>query len=78
MYARTRAADAAKRLLRTASHRLMTPDPTTDRVLTQSLDRSLDWRLAIRAPRRAEASSQASLRPPAARSPFRAGPPATA
>ena len=45
MYARTRAADAAKRLLRTASHRLMTPDPTTDRVLTQSLDRSLDWRV---------------------------------
>ena len=43
MYPRPRAAEAAKRLLRTASHRLMTPDPTTDRVLTQSLDRSLDW-----------------------------------
>lgn len=45
MFARTRAADAAKRLLRTASHHLMTPDPTADQVLTQSLDRSLDWRL---------------------------------
>lgn len=50
MYARTRAADAAKRLLRTASHRLMTPDPTTDRVLTRSLDRSLDWRVGEAAP----------------------------
>jgi hypothetical protein len=50
MYARTRAADAAKRLLRTASHRLMTPDPTADRVLTQSLDRSLDWRVGDAVP----------------------------
>ncbi|MGI9501597.1 MAG: hypothetical protein ACR2RE_00895 [Geminicoccaceae bacterium] len=45
MYAQRRAADAAKRLLRTASHRLMTPDPTTDRAVTQGLDRSLDWSL---------------------------------
>lgn len=38
-----RAADAAKRLLSSASHRLMTPDPTSDRVVTNALDRSLDW-----------------------------------
>lgn len=43
MYARSRAADAAKRLLHSASHRLMTPDPTRDHVVAQSLDRSLDW-----------------------------------
>jgi hypothetical protein len=38
-----RAADAAKRLLRTASHQLMTPDPTADRAVSQALDQSLDW-----------------------------------
>ncbi|MGQ0564366.1 MAG: hypothetical protein ACT4OK_04765 [Gemmobacter sp.] len=43
-----RAADAAKRLLRSASQRLMTPDPTTDRTVTRALDRSLDWSLADR------------------------------
>lgn len=43
-----RAADAAKRLLRTAAHHLMTPDPTADRTVTRALDRSLDWSLADR------------------------------
>lgn len=43
MPAYSRAADAAKRLLHSASRRLMTPDPTRDRVISQSLDRSLDW-----------------------------------
>lgn len=40
-----RAAEAAKRLLRSAAHRMMTPDPTSDRVVTEALDRSLDWDL---------------------------------
>ena len=52
-----RAAEAAKRLLRSAAHRMMTPDPTTDRVVTQALDRSLDWDL-----------DDARLRPVAGRS----------
>ncbi len=39
----SRAADAAKRLLSTASRHLMTPDPTADRVVSAALDRSLDW-----------------------------------
>lgn len=43
-----RAADAAKRLLRTASHHLMTPDPTQDQVVTSALDRSLDWTVGDR------------------------------
>lgn len=43
MPAAPRAADAAKRLLSTAAHHLMTPDPTSDRAVTQALDRSLDW-----------------------------------
>ena len=43
-----RAADAAKRLLRNASHQLMTPDPTADRVVTTALDRSLDWSVGDR------------------------------
>ncbi|MGL4321755.1 MAG: hypothetical protein ACRCS3_12920 [Paracoccaceae bacterium] len=41
-----RAADAAKRLLRSASHQLMTQDPTADRAVTQALDQSLDWTVA--------------------------------
>lgn len=45
----TRAADAAKRLLHDASRHLMTPDPTADRVVTDALDRSLDWSLGDRA-----------------------------
>lgn len=45
MPAQARAADAAKRLLRSASHRLMTADPTSDRVVNTALDRSLDWSL---------------------------------
>ncbi len=46
-----RAADAAKRLLRSAAHQLMTPDPTADRAVTQALDKSLDWTVADPAPR---------------------------
>ena len=43
MPAHPRAADAAKRLLSSASHRLMTADPTADHVLRGALERSLDW-----------------------------------
>lgn len=45
MLAQFRAADIAKTLLRSASHRMMTPDPTTDRVVSNALDQSLDWSL---------------------------------
>ena len=57
MPANHRAADAAKRLLRTASRHLMTPDPTTDPVVTQSLDRSLDWQVDDRGLRSAASRS---------------------
>lgn len=41
----SRAADAAKDVLHTASHRLMTADPTSDRYVSRALDQSLDWPL---------------------------------
>jgi hypothetical protein len=40
-----RAADAAKSILRSASQRLLTPDPTTAPAIAAALDDSLDWRL---------------------------------
>jgi hypothetical protein len=45
MPAHPRAADAAQRLLSSASHRLMTADPTADPVVRGALERSLDWDL---------------------------------
>ncbi|MEQ9258879.1 MAG: hypothetical protein RIG84_07250 [Roseovarius sp.] len=51
-----RAADAAKRLLHTASRHMMTADPTSDGIMTRALDQSLDWSL-----------DDASLRPIAGR-----------
>lgn len=45
MLAQSRAADVAKTLLRSASQRLMTPDPTSDRIVSNALDQSLDWSL---------------------------------
>lgn len=40
-----RAADAAKRLLHSASRHMMTADPTEDGVMNRALDQSLDWPL---------------------------------
>ncbi len=42
---RQRAADVAKRLLGSASRRLLTPDPTDLPAMSAALDESLDWRL---------------------------------
>lgn len=47
----SRAADAAKNVLHRASRRLMTADPTSDRHVSQALDRALDWRLGDRSQR---------------------------
>jgi hypothetical protein len=60
MPAHLRAADSAKRLLRSASHRLMTADPTADCVVRSALDRSLDWTVDDRVLR---AAAQRSFEP---------------
>lgn len=51
----SRAADAAKDVLHTASRRLMTADPTSDTQVSRALDQSLDWRLGDPGMRQARA-----------------------